>query len=100
MANVGYYEMDNGAGSATQVNEITNAGDTAVNITVPDATQLASIDALYVFNSSNTSYGAEYTDNLADISAAVNDGMNLIIFDRYLTDANTILPGGFSMSFT
>lgn len=100
MANVGYYEMDNGAGSAAQVNEITNAGDTAVNITVPDATQLASIDALYVFNSSNTSYGAEYTNNLADISAAVNDGMNLIIFDRYVADANTILPGGFSMSFT
>ena len=94
MAIVGYYSMTSGQGLAAQVDEITNNGDTAVNVTVPDAAQLSALDSLYVVNPSNGSFGAEYTANFADISAAVNGGMNLIIFDRYVTNAQTILPGG------
>lgn len=94
MAIVGYYSMTTGQGLASQVDEITNNGDTAVNVTVPNAAQLASLDTLYVLNPSNASFGAEYMSNLGDISAAVNGGMNLIIFDRYVTNAQTILPGG------
>ncbi len=94
MATVGYYSMTNGQGIASQVDEITNNGDTAVNITIPNAAQLAAIDTLYVVNASNTNFGAEYMANLGAISAAVNNGMNLIIFDRYVTNAQTILPGG------
>jgi hypothetical protein len=41
MATVGYYEMVAGQGLASQVDEITNNGDTAVDVTVPDTTQLA-----------------------------------------------------------
>ncbi len=93
MANVGYYSMSSGQGLASQVDEITNNGDTAINVTVPDAAQLASLDSLYVVNPSNGSFGAEYLANLAAIDTAVNNGMNLIIFDRYVTNANTILPG-------
>lgn len=94
MATVGYYSMTAGQGQASQVDEITNNGDTAVNVTVPNAAQLASLDSLYVVNPSNGSFGAEYLANLGDISAAVNSGMNLIIFDRYVTNAQSILPGG------
>ncbi|WP_022704741.1 Hint domain-containing protein [Pseudorhodobacter ferrugineus] len=94
MAVVGYYSMTTGEGLASQVDEITNNGDTAVNVTIPNAAQLASLDSLYVVNPSNGNFGAEYMANLGDITAAVNGGMNLIIFDRYVTNAQTILPGG------
>ena len=98
MATVGYYSMTNGQGIASQVDEITNNGDTAVNVTSPNAAQLASLDSLYVVNPSNGNFGAEYMSNLAAITAAVNGGMNLIIFDRYVTNAQTILPGGSSIT--
>lgn len=94
MATVGYYSMTNGQGIASQVDEITNNGDIAVNVTVPNTAQLASLDSLYVVNPSNGNFGSEYMANLPDITAAVNGGMNLIIFDRYVTNAQTILPGG------
>ena len=94
MATVGYYSMTNGQGIVSQVDEITNNGDIAVNVTVPNTAQLASLDSLYVVNPSNGNFGAEYMANLPDIAAAVNGGMNLIIFDRYVTNAQTILPGG------
>ena len=42
MAVVGYYSMTTGSGLASQVDEITNNGDTAVNVTVPNAAQLGS----------------------------------------------------------
>ena len=94
MAVVGYYSMTTGSGLASQVDEITNNGDTAVNVTVPNAAQLSALDSLYVVNPSNGGFGAEYTANLGDITAAVNGGLNLIIFDRAVTNAQTILPGG------
>ena len=93
MATVGYYSMTAGQGQASQVDEITNNGDTAVNVTIPNATQLASLDSLYVVNPSNSGFGAEYMNNLGAIAAAVNSGMNLVIFDRAVTNAQTILPG-------
>ncbi|MEP1767000.1 MAG: Hint domain-containing protein [Sulfitobacter sp.] len=98
MATVGYYSMTNGQGIASQVDEITNNGDTAVNVTVPNTAQLSALDSLYVVNPSNSSFGSEYLANLPDITAAVNGGMNLIIFDRYVTNAQTILPGGSSIT--
>jgi len=98
MATIGYYSMTDGQGIAAQVDEITNNGDIAVNITIPSAAQLAGLDALYVVNPSNGNFGAEYMANLGAISAAVNNGMNLIIFDRFVTNAQTILPGGGSIT--
>ena len=93
MATVGYYSMTAGQCQASQVDEITNNGDTAVNVTIPNATQLASLDSLYVVNPSNSGFGAEYMNNLGAIAAAVNSGMNLVIFDRAVTNAQTILQG-------
>lgn len=94
MSTIGYYDMSDGQGDAAQVNEITANGHTAVNVTEPDAAQLAGLDTLYVQNPSNSGFGAEYMANMGDISSAVSDGMNLIIFDRAVTNADTILPGG------
>ena len=98
MAVVGYYDMSLGQGGSYQVNELTGNGHTAVNITVPNATQLAGIDTLYVTNPSNTNFGSEYLANRPAIATAVQNGMNLVIFDRYVTSGNTILPGGASIS--
>lgn len=76
------------------INEITNNGDNAVNVTLPNAAQLAPLERLYVVNPSNSNFGAEYMANLSAISTAVNNGVNLIIFDRYVTNAQTDLPSG------
>jgi hypothetical protein len=94
MATVGYYDMSLGQGGSYQVNELTGNGHTAVNITVPNATQLANIDTLYVTNPDNGGFGSEYLANRPAIAAAVQNGMNLVIFDRAVSGANTILPGG------
>ncbi len=98
MATVGYYDMSLGQGGSYQVNELTGNGHTAVNITVPNAAQLAGIDTLYVTNPSNSGFGSEYLANRTAIANAVSGGMNLVIFDRTVTGANTILPGGTSIS--
>jgi hypothetical protein len=92
--NVGYYDMSVGQGSPNQEASITAAGHTPVNIVDLSPTELAGIDVLVVQNPSNSSYSAEYLGALADIEAAVNSGMALVIHDRYVDIAETILPGG------
>ena len=91
---VGYYDMSDGMGRSTQVPPITTAGETPVQLTDLTASDLIGIDVLFVQNPSNSSYGSEYVSRLSSIQAAVNDGMVLIIHDRYVTIAETILPGG------
>ncbi len=93
-ANVGYYDMSLGFGNSTQVAPITAAGHTAVQIQDLSASELATIDVLFVQNPSNSGYGAEYLAQRATIETAVNDGLVLVIHDRFVTDAQTILPGG------
>jgi hypothetical protein len=91
---VGYYEMCQGEGSASQVAPVTTAGHTAVNLTDLTAADLAGIDVLFVDNCDNGSYATEYVDRLADIDAAVAAGMVLMLHDRSVDPAETILPGG------
>jgi hypothetical protein len=98
MATVGYYDMSLGQGGAYQIDDLTGGGHTAVNITIPNATQLAGVDTLYVTNPNNNGFGAEYLANQTAIATAVSGGMNLVIFDRYVTNARTILPGGSTIS--
>ncbi len=92
--NVGHYELCTGEGAAYLADAITANGHTPVNVTVPDATQLAGLSALLVTNCSNVSYSSEWTANLAAIDARVQGGMDLIFFDRYVTGAGAQLPGG------
>mgnify|MGYP003572132280 CR=1 FL=1 len=93
-ANVGYYDMDLETGNADQIPPITAAGHTPVDM--PDLTPaaLAAIDILFVQNPDNNAYGAEYVAALADIEAAVSAGLVLVMHDRFVTDAETILPAG------
>ncbi len=93
---VGYYDTAVGSGSAYQVPPITANGFTPVQMFDLTAADLAAanIDILWVLNPSNSGYGAEYVARLADIDAWVAAGGVLIFHDRYVTLAETILPGG------
>lgn len=95
-ANVGYYDMFylGGQGNPNQVASILAAGHTPVLLTDLSAADLAGIDVLYVQNPSNGSFGGEYIARIPEIEAAVANGMVLIIHDRYVDLAETILPGG------
>lgn len=91
--NVGYFDMC-GGNQAAHANAITIAGHTPIAVTTPDAETLSNLDALSVTNCDNGSFGSNYTSNLAAITAAVNGGMVLIVHDRFVTGAGSILPGG------
>lgn len=97
---VGYYDMLLGQGNANQVEAIEAAGHVAVLITDLSAAELADIDMLVVQNPDNYGYGAEYLANLATIEAAVDAGMTLIIHDRHVHAAETILPGSGGFTIT
>ncbi len=95
---VGYYDMFLGAGNANQVPPITaDANNCAVQLVDLQSSDLSEIKVLFVQNPSNGGYGAEYLSRLADVEAAVADGMILVLHDRYVTGASgptSILPGG------
>jgi hypothetical protein len=95
MANIGYYSMTAGQGDSDMRDDIIAAGHNPVLITEPDASQLAGLDALYVWNGSNKGYNAVFTNNMSAISDAVHGGMNMVVFDRAIGVANPqdILPG-------
>lgn len=91
---VGYYEMSAGSGSGSQVQPIADAGFVPVLLTDVDAASLASVQVLFVNNSSNGGYAAEYLSRLTDIANFVSAGGVLIIHDRYVDGAESILPNG------
>ena len=91
---VGYYDMTLGAGNTNQAGPITTAGKTAMSLADVAAANLQGIDVLFVQNPDNGLYGAEYLSRLTDIRNAVSKGMVLIIHDRYVDGAESILPGG------
>jgi subtilisin family serine protease len=90
---VGYYDMI-GQGKASQEPPILTAGGTPVLLEDLTPADLAGLDVLFVQNASNYSFGTEYLSRLSSIQSAVENGMNLIIHDRRVDDAETILPGG------
>lgn len=92
--NVGYYEMCNGAGQAWQVPPITTAGQTPVLLNDLTAADMTGVDVIFITNCNNFAYDAEFTSRLGDIHAAVNSGKVLVIHDRYVDPAESILPGG------
>jgi hypothetical protein len=92
-SDIGYYSMQAGQGVAGQVAEIELAGFTPILIDNPNAAQLATVAALYVNNESNDAFTSEFTANLPDIFAAVQNGLVLVIHDRRVSAATSILPG-------
>jgi hypothetical protein len=97
--NVGYYDMELGTGSPDQITPITTAGHSAISMDNVAAADLVGIDILFVQNPSNNDFGAEYLGNLADIQSWVSNGGRLVIHDRYVTGAASILPGGGAFDF-
>ena len=92
-ANIGYFDMC-GYNQPAHAAAITAAGHTPVAISTPNAAALAGLAGLSITNCSNGGFSSLYTSNQAAITSAVNSGMVLIIHDRAVTNANTILPGG------
>jgi hypothetical protein len=81
-------------GQSYQTPPITTAGGVPVLIDDPSAAELANLNVLWVNNPDNSSYGPGYLNRLSDIAAAVKKGMILVIHDREVSDAASILPDG------
>ncbi len=103
-ARVGYYDFLFGEGVADQVPPITTAGHDHVKLSTLSQAELApgdesaEIQILFAQNSASRSYSAEWTSNLNNIFAAVEDGLVLILHDNRVTNATTILPGASSIT--
>ncbi|MDH5778919.1 MAG: hypothetical protein OEZ33_11945, partial [Gammaproteobacteria bacterium] len=93
-AKVGYYEMCYEEGRPWAITTISAAGHTPVYLADLSATDLNGLDVLFVTNCYNLGYSAEYMSRLPAITAAVNNGMVLMMHDRRVEDAYRILPGG------
>jgi hypothetical protein len=91
---VGYYEMCFGEGQPAEANAITNAGHTAVKLSDLTPAELAPVDVIMVNNCENTFYAQEYLDRMNDVADAVAAGKILVLHDRFVELAETILPGG------
>jgi hypothetical protein len=92
-ANVGYYDMSAGSGQAYMVPPITATGNTPVSMSTLSPAELAGVKALFVTNPSNGGYGATWVAQLPAVTAAVNAGMSVVVFDRTVTGANANMPG-------
>ena len=93
--NIGYYNMcSSTAPNAAHAAAITAAGHTPILVATPDASSLTGLSALSVTNCDNVIYSSGWTSNLAAITAEVNRGMVLIMHDRAVTGAGSVLPGG------
>ena len=93
-ATTGYYDMCYGYGEANHGNAVTQGGNTAVQMSTLSAAELAGVQVLSVYNCDNGGYSGNYTSNLANIQNFVSRGGVLMIHDRYVDVAETILPGG------
>lgn len=98
-AKVGYYEMFDGKGLSWAIAPISTAGHTPVYLSDLSAADLQGLDVLFVTNYNNEGYGAEYLSRRPEIAAAVQNGLVLMIHDRQVTNAASILPGGGGIRF-
>ena len=100
MANVGYYQSTTQTGNANQLDEIVELGQTGVNITALTRTALQPLRVLLVQNPSNDEYQAPLLAAWPDVLAAVNNGLVVVIHDRFVTDAADLMPAGTNIAFT
>jgi hypothetical protein len=70
------------------------AGYDAVSLTSLTAADLQVVQVLMVMNPNYEGYADDYLSSLSAIDLAVKNGVVLLIFDRYVTEAASILPGG------
>ncbi len=95
LGKVGYYEAANGSGgnNAGWAAPITDLDYTAVSLDNLTATDLAGLSAVFILNQDNEGYGSELLANRPALADYVANGGVLIIHDRYVSGAETILPG-------
>ena len=88
-----YYEVSAGSGIDAQTGPITAGGHTAIDLDDVTAADLAGCDVLVAENENLLGWATEWTASLADIDAAVQAGMKLIVHDWTVTDAASNVPG-------
>ena len=91
---VGYYDTMQGEGVDAQVEPIFVAGAAPVLVQELSPATLASLGVLFAQNPSNGSFGAEFVNAAPDIATAVQNGLVLVLHDRYVSEAESVLPGG------
>ncbi|NJO38645.1 MAG: hypothetical protein HC871_14850, partial [Rhizobiales bacterium] len=90
---IGVYDIDKGAAAAYAADAVNEFGGELVLIDELSPDTLASIDVLLAFNPSNSGWGAAYAAALADLEAAVDNGLHLVLHDRSVTDVAKMVPG-------
>lgn len=90
---VGYYDVATESGEAYEIAPIVAAGGVAIDIDDPKAAVLANLNVLWVTNPLNFTSAGEYLSRVTEIGAAVRNGMVLVVHDRDVALAHTLLPG-------
>ena len=95
LGTVGYYEAAAGTGGNNThfAAPITDLGYNAVSLDNLTASDLAGLTAVFLLNYSNEGYGSELLANMPALANYVANGGVLIIHDRYVDEAEAILPG-------
>lgn len=91
---VGYYEIASGNPENNLDDPIVNVGLEAIPVYALSQNELDSIGILFITNESNDHYGAEFLNAQSRIDAFVQNGGILILHDRFVEDAESVLPGG------
>ncbi len=91
---VGYYDMDQRRGNPSQIAPILAAGHLPIDIIDLSLPELQGIDVLFVQNPSNGGFGNEFLTQLPLIHDEILNGLSVIIHDRYVANAESILPLG------
>ena len=101
---VGYYDMVDGQGDATQILPILTAGHDPVDVLDLSPAELASVDVLFVQSADNFTYAAEYVSRVPEIETAVSNGMVLVLNDRAAYGGSaqtpTVVPGASGIVFS
>lgn len=90
---IGHFEMSSGQGTTEYGAIIEAAGYQAESVTDLSTANLSLYDMLFVFNSNNSGYSSIYVQNKDRIFDFINQGGIVILHDRHVTNAATILPG-------
>ncbi len=96
MLNVGVHSTTNSP--TFMEDELIENGHTPISVPTLTAESLASLDTLYIVNPDNGNWSLTQ-DEIAALDAAVLQGLSVIIFDRNVADAGTIVPGGEGITF-
>jgi hypothetical protein len=91
-ARVGYYDLTLNTGAAAQVPPIVAAGLEAVNVGNLATADLSNIAVLYAQNPSNSGFGS-FGSQLARLTAFVQGGGVLVLHDRAVSGATSVVPG-------